>query len=199
MIKRTKWVAPLMGLLLWGAGSIPAFGVELGLGTIVGHYRVRRTDLPIYQVAEIEADNTTEGMDGFAKKVAPVLYAWTKAHYGVEANGNICHTPDGTRWGVRLLTWNAHTGSPRTNACPAGMVTTGVDIHSHPQKHTYLPNGVDHLFLHYGLGGSDLVGTEPDTYSPEDLANGPGYLVGAVALHFQDGKGNVRIVEPLPR
>lgn len=148
--------------------------------------------VPIYEIGEVEADDTPQGMDGFAIRVAYVLHAWTQAH-GVEAIGNLCRTPDAKGWGTLLLTIYAHTSSPRTDACPAGMQASGVDIHSHPQRWRYPVNAIDRLFLRDGLLDADRVATEPDVYSPDDL-QAPGYLVGQMKLHFQDGRGHQRIV-----
>lgn len=199
MIRIKQALLAMVAVLVLGTVAFSATAADADQGTVVAHFKVRRTNLPVYQVAVLEADNTPQGMDGFAEYVAPVLHAWTRDHFGSEAIGNICHTPDGSRWGVLVLTIYAHTSSPRTQACPAGMVLAGADIHSHPQKTRYLANGVDRLFLHVGLDRDNQVGTVPDQYSPDDLNAGPGYLVGGVVLHFQDGHGNERIVAQLVR
>ncbi|TAN00521.1 MAG: hypothetical protein EPN40_03820 [Rhodanobacteraceae bacterium] len=181
------------------AGSISACGIghaspaaQPDKGEVVARDSVRGYAVPIYEIGEIEADNTPQGMDGFAIRVAYVLHAWTREH-GVEAIGNLCHTRDGQHWGTLLLTIYAHTASPRTDACPTGMQSSGVDIHSHPQRWRYPVNAVDRLFLHDGLLDAGHVSTQPDVYSPDDL-QAPGYLAGQMKLHFQDGRGHQRIV-----
>lgn len=155
-----------------------------------------RCQVHAVEIGEQEAPDTPQGMDGFAEQVATVLHAWTKVH-GVEAIGNLCRNTDGTRWGTVLLTVYAHASSPRTNACPDGMTSTGVTIHSHPQRRIHMVNPVDRLFLVDGLMAESKIATYPDEYSADYLNAGPGYLVGLRALHFQDGHGHQRIVQSL--
>lgn len=170
-----------------------AVAMTPGKGEIVAQVQQRGHTIPIYQIGEMEEANTAQGMDGYAIQVAYVLHAWTRAH-GVEAIGNLCRSPDGARWGSVFLTMYAHTTSPRTDACPAGMKPSGVDIHSHPQRHRYPVNDVDRWFLQNGLMGADYVSTRPDVFSPDDM-QAPGYLVGQISLHYQDGHdGQGRIV-----
>lgn len=165
---------------------------------IVAHATVHGHDVPVYRIGELRAPDTPAGMDGFAVRVAYVLRAWTREH-GVEAIGNLCRTPDGTQWGTVLLTIGAHVASPVTNACPVGMLATGVDIHSHPQRQQYRANAVDQIFLE--RLPSRLVTTRPDTFSPDDYVH-PGYMVGRLGLHYQHGPDRVRLVRdmrlPLP-
>ena len=160
---------------------------------IVAHATMRGHDLPVYRIGELRASDTPAGMDGFAVRVAYVLRAWTQAH-GVEAIGNLCRTPDGTQWGTMLLTIGAHVASPVSNACPAGMLATGVDLHSHPQRQHYRANAVDQLFL--GRRPSGLVTTRPDDFGPDDFGH-PGYMVGRVGLHYQRGLRRMRLVRDM--
>lgn len=179
---------------LWGVGSMAVANTQPGsLGTLVGQTTVRGHDVAVYQIGQVEASNTPTGMDGFAEHVGAWLHNWTQQH-GVEAIANLCQSADGSQWGARILTIYAHTSSPRTNACPDGMRFTGVTIHSHPQRHRYLVNGVDRLFLKDGLMDQTVIATWPDEYSGDDLAAGPGYLVGAIRLHYQDGHGHQHVV-----
>jgi hypothetical protein len=189
MLKALFFAGVVFGL---GLGSPAKAGTESAdKGTVVAHATVRGKDVPVYQLGEVQADNTPQGMDGFAITAGSVLHAWTAAH-GVEAIGNLCHTPDGKRWGAVVLTIYAHTSSPITNACPEGMTSTGVTIHSHPQRHRYSVNPVDRLFLRNRAAST--ISTWPDKFSPDDFAAGPGYMIGQMALHFQDGQGHVRTV-----
>ena len=160
---------------------------------VVAHATVRGHDVPVYRIGELRAPDTPAGMDGFAVRVAYVLRAWTQEH-GVEAIGNLCRTPDGTQWGAMLLTIGAHVASPVTNACPTGMLATGVDIHSHPQRQHYRANAVDQIFL--GRLPSRPVTTRPDTFSPDDYGH-PGYMVGRVGLHYQHGLQRTRLVRDM--
>ncbi len=160
---------------------------------VVAHATVHGHDVPVYRIGELHAPDTPAGMDGFAVRVAYRLRAWTGEH-GVEAIGNICRTPDGTQWGTVLLTVGAHVASPVTNACPAGMFATGVDIHSHPQRQHYRANAVDQIFLE--RLPCRQVTTQPDTFSPDDYGH-PGYMVGRLGLHFQHGPDRVRLVRDM--
>lgn len=157
---------------------------------VVAHASVRGHDVPVWRIGELRALDTPAGMDGFAMRVADVLRAWTRRH-GVEAIGNLCRTPDGLQWGTTLLTIGAHVASPVTDACPVGMLATGVDIHTHPQRQHYRPNAVDALFIGHVTGG--VVTTLPDQFGPDDFGH-PGYMVGRVGLHYQHGIDRIRLV-----
>ena len=193
----SSWVsvpAVLLGML-FVPGSL-AWAVSEA-GPVVAHATVRGHDVPVYRIGELEAADTQQGMDGFAIRVAYALHAWTREH-GVEAIGNLCRTPDGTRWGSVLLTVYAHAASPRTNACPAGMQAVGVDVHSHPQRQRYSVNSIDRLFLRDDLMYQAMVATRPDAFSADDYAQ-PGYVVGRIHLQFQEGRGRDRIVWDMGR
>ena len=179
--------------LFIGVTSVASATEKSDKGTVVAHVTVRNHDVIVYKIGEVEAPNTDKGVDGFAIDVAYWLHEWTKEH-GVEAIGNLCHTPDGKRWGTILLTIYAHTTSPRTELCPDGMVLSGSDIHSHPQRHTYPVNFVDQLFLHNGLMTESKIATEPDVFSPEDYQDPDDYLVGQFKLHHEHGFGTSTVV-----
>lgn len=185
----------LISTLLLVLVSQVAFAANIQ-GTAVTQVQVRNKPVTVYELATITAPATDQGMNGFAKQVGYWLHEWTRTH-GVEAIGNLCHTPDNKTWGTIILTIYAHTTSPKTNACPQGMINSGTTIHSHPQRHRYQVNSVDRLFLHDGLRAENEIATWPDRYSPEDLAEGPGYLVGLLALHYQDGRGHIHRVKYL--
>jgi len=167
---------------------------------VVAHATLRGHDIPVYRIGEVQAPDTPGGMEAFAVRVAYVLRAWTATH-GVEAIGNLCRTPDGARWGTVLLTVGAHVASPVTNACPDGMLATGVDIHSHPQHQQYRPNAIDQVFLGRSFSGDERINTFPDRFSDDDFVH-PGYMVGRNGLHYQGGRDAVRLVrdlrEPVP-
>lgn len=179
----------VLATLAFGASvlfSLPALADDDA--PVVAHTTVKGHDVPVYLVGEVEAPATAGGVDDFAVRMAYVLKAWTADHR-VEAIANLCRTPDGSRFGAVILTIKAHASSPQTDACPAGFVMTGANIHSHPQNPTYAPNAIDRLFLMHP--DVERVGTEPDTFSDADYKR-PGYMVGAHALHFQNGPGTAR-------
>ncbi|WP_017462376.1 hypothetical protein [Dyella ginsengisoli] len=180
-----------LGVLVW-AVLLP-WQVRAEAPVVVAHATVHGHDVPVYRIGELHAPDTSAGMDGFAVRVAYVLRAWTREH-GVEAIGNLCRTPDGSAWGTVLLTVGAHVASPVTNACPPGMLATGVDIHSHPQRQHYRANAVDQIFL--GRLPCREVTTQPDTFGPDDYGR-PGYMVGRLGLHFQHGLDRVRLVRDM--
>jgi hypothetical protein len=164
-------------------------------GPIVAHATMRGHDVPVYRIGEVLAPDAPGGMETFAVRVAYVLRGWTRTH-GVEAIGNLCRTPDGSRWGTVLLTVDAHVASPVTNACPDGMLATGVDIHSHPQHQRYRPNAIDQLFLGRSFTGDERINTFPDQFSDDDFVH-PGYMVGRSGLHYQGGRDAIRLVRDL--
>lgn len=185
--------AELVGGASPHVGSLRGWKAPADDHAVVAVARVRGQELPVYRIGELRAPDTPAGMDGFAVRVAYVLRGWTRAH-GVEAIGNLCRTPDGGEWGTTLLTIGAHVASPVTHACPVGMLATGVDIHSHPQRQHYRANAVDEIFLGRVSGGA--VTTRPDTFGPDDYGH-PGYMVGRVGLHYQHGLDRVRLVRDM--
>lgn len=180
------------GLLPFGPVAVAEDRVATEDLAVIAHATVRGHEIPVYRIAELQAPATSRGMDGFAIGVAYLLRAWTGRH-GVEAIGNLCRTPDGRRWGTVLLTIDAHVASPVTNACPAGMHATGVDIHSHPPRQHYRANTVDRLFITRICSGIEDMTTRPDSFSPADYGH-PGYMVGATQLHYQAGPEAIRVV-----
>ncbi|MGB3840405.1 MAG: hypothetical protein WA930_14995 [Rhodanobacter sp.] len=176
--------------VLWALVSVAVAETESEEPVVVAHATMRGQDVPVYRIGEVQADDTPAGMDGFAIRVAYVLRAWTEKNK-VEAVANFCRSADGKRWGAVLLTIYSHKSSPHTNACPENMAAVGVDEHSHPQHQTYKPNAVDRLFLVNPY--VDRVVTLPDTFSPADYEHA-GYMVGARALHYQDGPAHERVV-----
>ena len=185
--------AELVGGATPHGGSLREWRAPVDDHTVVALAKVRGHDVPVYRIGELRAADTPSGMDGFAVRVAYVLRGWTREH-GVEAIGNLCRTPDGREWGTTLLTVGAHVASPVTNACPAGMLATGVDIHSHPQRQHYRANAVDEIFVGRVPGGT--VATRPDTFGPDDYGH-PGYMVGRIGLHYQHGLDRVRLVRDM--
>jgi hypothetical protein len=180
------------GLLPFGSVAVAEDRVATEDLAVIAHATVHGHEIPVYRIAELQAPATSRGMDGFAIRVAYALRAWTGRH-GVEAIGNLCRTPDGRHWGTVLLTIDAHVASPVTNACPAGMRSAGVDIHSHPPRQHYRANAVDRLFIARLCSGIDEMTTRPDSFSPADYGH-PGYMVGTMRLHYQAGLGTSRVV-----
>lgn len=170
------------------ADTAPSFA-----GEVVAQVTVRGRPVNVYQVAEVKAPGTPDGTKAFAITMAYWLHDWT-AKNGVEAIANLCHTADGKTWGARVLTIYAHTTSPITQACPTGMVLSGVNIHSHPQLPAYRANAVDKLFLRQELRRNPIIGTEPDSFSDADFHNGAGYMVGAQSLNWNDGHWHASVV-----
>lgn len=195
MFTTIRRCALILSVLMCGMGMAQAAtGDTSDKGIEVASTQVRGHEVVVYQIHEMTAAATPGGMDAFAEDVATWLYGWTNTS-GVEASSNLCRSADGSTWGATILTVYAHTSSPTTTACPAGMTATGVTIHSHPQRHRYKVNPIDRLFVLDGFRASSEIATWPDRYSQDDLASGPGYLVGQMGLHFQDGHGNIREVK----
>lgn len=152
---------------------------------------------------------TNESHDAFVLRVAQALKAWTD-QTGTEACGPIAKTKDG-HYFVELTTEKAQTVCLRSTVMPEGMTYTGDSIHSHPFK-----EGTSQIRLtSHDLAVLDEMGevqfvdelrrmdirsvhAEPDTFSPDDYAAGPGYLVVKGQLLYQHGKGTSHLVAEVP-
>lgn len=191
------WLATLTGCVL-GLGSIPAFGSEPEV------FKVQAWEVGTY------TSTPGESHDAFVRRVAQALKAWTD-ETGTEACGPIEQAKDGT-YSVQLTTEKAQTVCLQSTAPVAGMAYTGDNIHSHPSAknggYTVRLTGQDLVALE-ALGRGKLVDdlrrfhirtlhAEPDTFSDDDYASGPGYLVVKGRLLYQHGKGTAAVVATLP-
>jgi hypothetical protein len=149
-----------------------------------------------------------ESRDAFVLRVAEALKAWTD-ETGTEACGPIAKEKDGTYY-VQLTTEKAQTVCLRSTVMPAGMTYTGDNIHSHPWKdgRSQVKLTSHDLAVLEALGevqlvdemrrmGIRVVHAEPSTFSPDDYAGGPGYLVVRGQLLYQHGEGTAHQVATL--
>lgn len=165
------------------------------------------------QVIKLEAwvvgdysSNPGESYDAFVLRVATALAQWTN-DTGTEACGPIEQAKDGT-YHVQLTTEKAQTACLQSIVAGPGMTYTGDNIHSHPAAknggYTVRLTGHDLAALE-ALGRMKLVNelrrfnirtlpVEPDTFSPDDYASGPGYLVVKGQLLHQHGKGTSQVI-----
>ena len=191
------WLGVVLGLALAGSvygaerdgGSTPVSGVEQRQFTV----RVGRTTLPVTFLGEVTGE--AQDRDEFARKVGRILRDHSTAT-GTEACAMLCRSPLGT-WGALPLTIGAHTACPIVNACPPGMTSTGVGIHSHPTTDTYIANAADMAVLggdeHLRRrAGQRVRGGNPEKFSAEDFAGGEGYLATGTTLYHQAGKRSIR-------
>jgi len=191
------WLVALTGCVL-GLGSIPALGSEPEV------FKVHAWEVGTY------TSTPGESHDVFVLRVAEALKTWTD-ETGTEACGPIEQAKDGT-FSVQLTTEKAQTVCLRSTAPVAGMTYTGDSIHSHPAAknggYTVRLKGQDLEALE-ALGQVKLVDdlrrfhirtlpAEPDTFSDDDYAGGPGYLVVKGQLLYQHGKGTAHEVASLP-
>ncbi|WP_243043053.1 hypothetical protein [Dyella sedimenti] len=138
-------------------------------------------------------------------RVAEALKTWMD-DTGTEACGPIAQAKDG-KYFVQLATEKAQTVCLRAIMMPDSMADTGGDIHSHPVAknggYTVRLTTQDFVALE-ALGRVKLVDDmrrmnirtlplEPDTFSPNGYAAGPGYLVVKGQLLYQHGEGTARV------
>lgn len=190
---RCAWLV----VLLWVAGSIPAFGSEPEV------FKVQAWEVGTFTSAPGESH------DAFVLRVAEALKTWTD-DTGTEACGPIVQAKDGT-YSVQLTTEKAQTVCLRSTVMPDGMTYTGDSIHSHPAMkdggHQVRLTTHDFDVLE-AMGRVKLVDdmrrmhirtveAEPDTFSADDYAAGPGYLVVKGQLLYQHGEGTAQVVATL--
>lgn len=196
MVNSTKWFAALMGLLLWGVGSIALAGVEPET------FKVQAWEVGTFTSAPGESH------DAFVLRVAEALKTWTD-DTGTEACGPIAQEKDGTYY-VQLTTEKAQTVCLRSTVMPDGMTYTGDSIHSHPFKpgRSQVRLTSHDLAVLEALGQVALVDqmrrlgirtahAEPSTFSADDYAAGAGFLVVGSSLLYQHGEGTAHQVAAL--
>lgn len=192
--------------------TLAAFVMILGLA--VGSQPAGAAPAPqVYQTTAWVVGNYTstpaESQDAFVLRVAEALAAWTDKT-GTEACGPIVRTPTGAMQ-VTLTTEKSQVVCLISVQPPSGDTLTGNTIHSHPtdggrHKVRLTHNDINAL---QALGRGDFVASlrgldirevdaEPDTFSPDDYAAGPGYLVVGGRLLYQHGPDTAKQMAVLP-
>lgn len=159
--------------------------------------------LPYQQVA-IKLSEPGEGLDEFVVRVAPLFDEFT-ARTEWEACGELAREPGG-RYALVIGTLQAalSCGTSEANV-PEGFVAIGQSVHSHPRTRTVRPTASDReIQRQAGLRGLPYKAVESNrgarSFSPEDVAAGPGYLVASGRVLHQAGSlKDVREVGRLDR
>ena len=165
-------------------GSIPKSGIERGW---------KRQHLGDY------TSEPGESLDAFVMRTAPLFDKYT-AEKEWEACATIATDGQG-RYGFVLTSSQASLGCILyPDDIPEGMVATNMNIHSHPATKEIYPSHMDHQIMH--LRGMKVLRDEiPNQgkrgFSPEDYEAGPGYLVVAGKVLYQEGRGTIREVGKL--
>jgi len=134
-----------------------------------------------------------ESKEAFLQRYAVFLDGWTGQN-GVEACGVIAEK-DGA-YSVITQTVDSQVECS-SNAIYSGWASTGETIHSHPPAD---PDGwlrLNAKTIEVSgdlLGGRTQVAVLPKTFSPGDIAAGPGYLVCSGELLYQSGDGTAKAV-----
>ena len=156
--------------------------------------------LPYQQVA-IKLSQPGESLDDFVVRVAPIFDAFT-ARTEWEACGMLAQDATG-RYALVIGTLQAalSCGTSRDNV-PEGFTAIGQTVHSHPRTKTVRPTPSDlEIQRQSGLRGLPYKAVESNkgakSFSPEDFAAGPGYLVSAGRILHQAGLKTVRTVGEL--
>ncbi len=152
--------------------------------------------LPRYPVAEY-VSNPGESQPDFLARTGLEMRKWSDAT-AFESCGVLAMSDDG-RFGIRVSTSKAHVGclsDPKD--IPVGMTPMDATLHTHGARRAFMLNNVDVVM--FG-GNRGLPGTRyanPDKFSADDFANGPGYLAGTKGIWYQHGEGTAAIVATYP-
>lgn len=149
--------------------------------------------------AQVQAEMVTivistegETKEDFLRRAGGLMEGYT-ARTGFEACASVCQSS--TRTGVFITSSKAHAYCAVTERCPSSnMVNTGESIHSHPQETLYVVNDNDAIFSNFRHKRGDRKRVKPNLFSDQDYAGGPGYLITAGELRYQQGEGNERVV-----
>jgi len=157
--------------------------------------QVKTASVTIYALGDVHSRSASA--DDFAIEVGDQLRGYT-AESGYEACSAICvaeqpSAAPAPQWAARLLTIQSHVSCPAVDICPDGYVSTGKDIHSHPQASRFRPNKVDKLFLRYDHGPV-ARNDHAESFSDADFSIADGYMVSATWLYHQSGPHDVRVV-----
>ena len=152
-----------------------------------GSYQVKidRKTVPALLIAETQG-SAGQSLDDFSRQLAPTLRTYT-LQTGHEACAVLCKAADGTV-GARVFTISSHTACPVLVSCPLGMKPTTQTIHSHAERGEYRINEADRVLLPKVRIGERRRRGNPEAFSEEDMAGGPGYLVSPLGLQYFDGK-----------
>lgn len=174
--------------------AIAAGSLKVSVGSL-------QSAIPVVMLEEIRSV-PGETREAFLLRVGSVLQSYTE-RTAFEGCGLIWESHDGTGWAVPLTSNEAHAGCVITSAPAAGMRPTRESIHSHPAhgQETYRVSSVDRALL---LGHAQLHAvrrSDGRTFSPTDLAGGPGYVVAEGRLLHHDGAGaaSIRDLGAVPR
>ena len=151
---------------------------------------VERVDVPgvgrvPYQMLFEERSLPGESRDAFVLRLADRMRRFSEKT-GFEACGVL--GSDGVGFGVIVGTNNAHAGCANFHAkVPEGMTSTRLSVHSHIAKSTYTANRADRMVLGPLAVGKLMNREDPEAFSDEDKAGGPGYLVSPKSVWRFDG------------
>lgn len=127
-----------------------------------------------------------ETAESTVARAATLARAYT-AQEGFEACAMVCRNPDG-QVALRLTTNHSQIAcrTPRNaSACLEGFSPTTETLHTHPHTNVVWANPVDAVLT--GVKRGRRLTLAPDDFSRRDRANGPGYLVTATTMLYQDG------------
>lgn len=125
----------------------------------------------------------------FLKRVGRVLTDHAELT-GHEACGQVCQNHDSSGFAVQVVTNDAHIMCAMWTTCPTGYIATGTNIHAHcPRARMLRANAADAAFSgNRYRRGKILPPCDPERFSLQDFAGGPGYLATPERLLLQSGK-----------
>jgi hypothetical protein len=149
---------------------------------------------PLYPVFELRSA-PLEPLESFLGRAGGQLRAFTDST-SFEACGVIAQADDGCAFGLIAKTNRSHAVCvSRAVNVPAGLAAVvvngkSVTIHTHPRSRTIRLSDTDLLLTgRERTGAAQIMRQDPDNFSSDDYATGPGYLATADGVLFQSGAG----------
>jgi len=188
---RLKWI--LLAVLLAAVAAFAIWWLFLRSDIIYRGppIRVGGGSVPERELVLMESE-PGEDKIAFLKRVGTLLVEHSD-RTGHEACGQVCQNWDSTQYAVQVVTNDAHIMCAMWTTCPTGYLPTGQNIHSHCPGPRRLRANLNDMALSANRikRGSQLKPCDPNRFSDQDFAAGPGFLATPERLLFQSGRDTV--------
>lgn len=105
--------------------------------------------------------------------------------------GSVCagNLGQGPIFGINIQSSNSHLACAVSQTCPAGLVPTGRNAHTHGRGTRFKVSKVDNILSNNSLEvGKIISGQSTDEFSVTDLLGSPGYLITDKEILFHKGQ-----------